>query len=501
MLPGQTVNVLEVPTESKPPTDISPSSSVDSLIIFTLNPKDKYLAQGTRRTASTSAIRSRKSTITTTLTLKSGYKAPSIPSDTRDCSTRIGPSSCSRPRSLASVFDVLRQTRSAGSSTKSGFSWPRKLFSRSDFRAENLSDPEHAEDMPPVPRIPSWIPGPSAYLENDLNVPMQEQHFSGYRSARTPDDVVEPRSVSLPREMAPYAPNLYSSEGALSSGLSPNESSEASPLTKSITPLSQLKENNAFFAEEKPFHSRGISRENLTSAIASQAGPTISMRRGFGNQALYWERRAFEQSSSPKVVDAEPVEPGLRHTNSSKCSYATSDYNSPYLTSTTTVSGLTSPVYLSQPETPVVHGFETDFPLLEDSSITHDETDRPDEPASNFAKLTFSDMDQSIRPHRRTTDFPPASGMDSHHSPEGADPIYPESGFQVYSLPDAENTSMLTIRKLPSTTFQRSDSASQFGQQAKQEMVQAWDDGTAQHRLSALEELMEDCGYLGRLIN
>lgn len=496
MLPGQTVNVLDIPIELKLPTDISASSSVESLLVFTLDPKDKYLPQGARRTASTSAIQSRKNSIATILAFKSGQKTPPTGSDNRDSSTRAGQSTLSKPRSLASVVDILRQTRSAG-----GLSWPRKVFSRSGSRAGDVAKTEPAEDVPPVPRLPSWVPEASPVPDVKLELPIQRSpsaKITANTSATSPEDlaqsVIVPWPSDSPTYTTPVASKSQSSQAAADKDESGARINEASTSIGHLTSLQQLREGNAFFSEIHSSGSGQRSSENLISALASQAGPTIGMRRGFGNQALYWEKCSSEVTSGSKIFDAELVDPRGSYTESSGYSSAASDDCSPCLTSNTTQSGLMSPLHLSQPETPFMSDFEDDNPP-DYPPMRHDRS-------SSFAQLTFSDLDQSMKPPSRTAPAPPPART-SPPSPLEHEPalVYLQGGFQGYSLPDADHASVLTIRKVPSTTFKPADAASPFTQQGKQEMVHAWNDGTAGHRLSQLGELMEACGYLGNLIS
>ena len=164
-------------------------------------------------------------------------------------------------------------------------------------------------------------------------------------------------------------------------------------------------------------------------------------------------------------------------------SYAASDDQSPYLESNTTHSNPMSPLHLSQPETPVMSEFGD-----EHFSIRRNST--------SPAQLAISDshsLDQlHPRPPSRAAPPPPASKPATAYSTLG--------GFQGYSIPDSDHTSVLTIRKYPSTTFKPSDTSSNLGQQGtKKELVESWNDGS-EHRMSALSELVEDLGYLGTVI-
>ncbi|KAK4690976.1 hypothetical protein P7C71_g5928, partial [Lecanoromycetidae sp. Uapishka_2] len=480
-----TVNILEVPIQSKPELTASPRSSMDSLHVFTLDPQDKYLPQGAHRAASTSAIKSRKNSIATILTQKSVPKTPSTIINGRESCTR------SRPRSLASIFDGIRQTRSAGSSTKSGLSWPRKILSRSGSRAGASAADAPTDNIPPVPRLPCWVPAESPASKEELNLPIQRGCIADSTAkpkAGPANDVVESVIVPWPAEEPSYTIPLVSRsqspQAVPDQGISADRTSNASPSTDFVTSLEQLKESNAFFAEL----SSSESRENLTSAIPNHAGPTIGMRRGFGNQALYWEKRASEASSESKIFDAEPVDPYTSYTESSTYSYG--DDDSPYLTTNTTQSGPMSPLHLSQPETPIKGDFEDRY----SSPLRHDLS-------SSLAELNLNDHGQAMKAPSRPAPPPPSAG-NPPSLPTESEPstLFPASGFHGYSLPDSDHASVLTIRKMPSANLKSTDAASPFAPQDKQDMVHSWNDGNP-HRLSALGELMEDMGYLGDLIS
>lgn len=98
-----------------------------------------------------------------------------------------------------------------------------------------------------------------------------------------------------------------------------------------------------------------------------------------------------------------------------------------YLTSPT-LDGQLSPHYLSQPESPSVRDFEEAWESEDQSRLASQFTPRESPPL--LGKPTF--------------------GGDFELLPM---PQLPSPGFQGYSLPEAEHASTLTLRKLPSNTF------------------------------------------------
>ena len=75
----------------------------------------------------------------------------------------------------------------------------------------------------------------------------------------------------------------------------------------------------------------------------------------------------------------------------------------------------------------------------------------------------------------------------------------PSPHFSGSSLPEADHDSMLTIKQHPSSHFEPPGFRSPLHQNDSQVRVQAWNDGT-KHPTTTLEELIDDLGYLGKLI-
>ena len=71
--------------------------------------------------------------------------------------------------------------------------------------------------------------------------------------------------------------------------------------------------------------------------------------------------------------------------------------------------------------------------------------------------------------------------------------------FSGYSPSEADHGSMLTIKEPHRTSFEPPGFRSPLQQNNSQIRVEAWNDGT-KHPATALEELIDDLGYLGKLI-
>ena len=138
--------------------------------------------------------------------------------------------------------------------------------------------------------------------------------------------------------------------------------------------------------------------------------------------------------------------------------------------------GQLSPYELSQLESPSVRDFEAETDILGQSqSETRD---------TSF-ELALRENNQQEQ----------QSMLVSLHSPR----ITP-SGFQGYGLPEDEQASALTLRKLPSSGFLpiRNDATPAI--QNSNDVFQSWN-ANSSHHMSALEELVDDLGYMGQLIS
>ncbi|KAL8994700.1 MAG: hypothetical protein Q9169_005403 [Polycauliona sp. 2 TL-2023] len=141
--------------------------------------------------------------------------------------------------------------------------------------------------------------------------------------------------------------------------------------------------------------------------------------------------------------------------------------------SSPTHDGQLSPHHLSQPESPSVRDFEEAW-----------------ESASQSQPPSYSTPCETppILPN-------PILGAQFDLLPM---PQLPGPGFQGYSLPEAQHTSTLTLQKLPSNKF--SESQLRPSSRESRRFVESWDDGSDQRHLTALDELVDDLGHLGRII-
>ena len=463
--------------QSSAPSHNGSSTSIDSILVFTLDPQDKYLPPGVRRAATTSAIQQRRANLAAVP--KARHRAATSEPDKEDNVPRTGQSTLERQRSLLSVFHKLRQTRSAGSNAKSGLAWPPKLFSRSGSRGGQSGT---SEKIPEVPKLPSHLPSRAVIGSGDvLNLPIQIPDTPPPMPSRVAPVPIVERLESTSRLSSPIDAFRGKSQGNLENA-EVQEDGNLSATSVIKLPDSSSTNTHALFAKV----SEQLTRFAETTVIANSGvaghdshGGSRSERNVEESTLLSHARSSWGAVKCPNM--SEPLYPPTRSCATS--SYAASDDQSPYLDSNTTHSNPMSPLHLSQPETPVMSEFGD-----EHFSIRRNST--------SPAQLAISDkhsLDQlPPRPPSRAAPPPPASKPATAYSTLG--------GFQGYSIPDSDHTSVLTIRKLPSTTFKPSETSTNFGQQGtKKELVESWNDGS-EHRMSALSELVEDLGYLGTVI-
>lgn len=289
-LPGQSVNILEVPVQAKNSIHSTPNSSTTSLdsLVFTLDPRDKYMPL--RRAATTSAVREKARLLDPTNVDTTTYvKRLRQIEDLSEPESPYEGAPLRRQRSVSSMFSKLRRTRSAGSGVKesstirTGTSWSRKLNSRSSLSRKGKLE-EDGREVPKVPKIPDDLlcMAPCPKAGNPL---------------------MSSKDVELSR----------TGSGCWQRPTTPSPSVKRTPM-KSNTEH----ENGEGLAS--------TAREDEANDLA----PTLT------NERTYIDNEVSYQTC----------------TESSAYSTAPSEYFSPCLASNTTASGQTSPIHLAQPDTP-----------------------------------------------------------------------------------------------------------------------------------------------------
>ncbi|KAL9042008.1 MAG: hypothetical protein Q9214_003916 [Letrouitia sp. 1 TL-2023] len=136
--------------------------------------------------------------------------------------------------------------------------------------------------------------------------------------------------------------------------------------------------------------------------------------------------------------------------------------------------GQLSPYQLSQPDSPSVRDFEA-------------ETDITGQSTSGTRDHSFDSLSKPTETEEQST-------WELHGTPRAF-----AGGFQGYSLPEDEHASATTLRKHPSSIFSPAGHETTSNDQNRNELIQSWNDGS-HHPMSALQELVEDLGYLGQVI-
>ena len=267
---------------------------------------------------------------------------------------------------------------------------------------------------------------------------------------------------------------------------------QQSPVPKSsyYTPLEEPREHNSFFAEtcwNRPSPNIAMDGADLVSDDQSSVHPLI--------------RQDFESLDVPLPLPTHDVTPKLPVQNSLPCetsflddeshydqhslkrsissSENAHDIFSPVLAASTVQTDAMSPYRLSQSTSPLRSDFGEGLQDLRDDSTS---------------QIQSKNLDGDAVLH-----FLPYG---EQYAIKSNQPPYQSSGFEGYSLPEEEQSSVLTLRTLPITTFKCRSGDSPFSQQGSKDLVHSWNDGS-EHRIhmTALDELVEDLGYLGEMIN
>ena len=470
------VNVLDVPVQGEmllgERRNIS-SSSLDSAV-FTLDPKDKYLPPGVRRATTTSAVHARKARLPTTTrsivraSRNGSTGAEGAPETSKKIKTVL---TLERQRSLLSVFHRMRQTRSAPSNTKSSLVRPRQIFSRTGQSTKQDELPNQSPSLPTT-RAGAGFESPSIAGGADRALTALMVNLTGPKHNVHPLEQL--KSSDYSQSAHPNEREQRLSDEPATSSVRKSESSFLS----SYIPLEQLGDNPSNFATPLSDH---LDRLNLAPIAGEKS--TDPTKTPLEKQTTI--PNAVPSIEMPGLLELDFRSPKYEYAES-LASYDTSANFSPCLAPNTTHSGLTSPCHLS-PETPVTSDTGDYFlpPIRDSESLTQ------------MGRRTSGDLEHlsvnpPCRPARPMSKSQGGNGQSSHATPLG--------GFQGYSPHDHAHASAITVRKLPRISSKKTDCAPPFTQQSsKQDLVHSWNDGS-EHHVTALEELVDDLGYLGEVI-
>ena len=474
------------------------SGSLDS-VVFTLDPQDKYLPSGVRRASTTSAVHARKAGLpATTRPLVQAQRdglteAESLAMQT---SKRTHVALVSQRRhSLLSLFHQMRQTRSAGSNVKSNLAWPRKIFSRSGKSTKQGTpdpDPGSAKKLGrAVSTAPTKIWGGSE-LPNGLPSMAETEYRAPTALMINPASLEDNAHPSQQLSCSGHGQLIPSNKGD-------QEFSEGdatiSARDSGVSFWSSYHAPNEQLPDTLSYCASAAAEKRTVMALSDRIG-RLDFAPNVSKAAKDPTKMPFDDhNNSPNVIHSTDLRETFELDSNSPrhgypdslASYAASANFSPCLGSYTTQSGMISPCHLSQPETPVMSDYGDEVPpFLHDSeslaqmgSCTSSELDLP--LTGPFSRERLPNLPRPQQDETRTS-----------HATWG--------GFQGYSLRDHDHASVNTIRKVPSLTLKSTDGASPFTpQSSKQEHVHSWDD-VSEHHMTALGELVEDLGYLGKVI-
>lgn len=434
-------------------------SSIES-DVYTLDPKAKYLKpqpSPSRTTFMSSFTKLEKASVATILEKGRTSTAHVLPTESssrglhqeRDIATAQGSSirkalSSGSPtkRLLSAAFAKMRLTRSAG--LTAGSEHAGRLHT-------SRADPRMPESGTHAPRVGC---NPQA---QDCGAPVTAFNRSASRSS--------PQSCDQDVNFAP--PVLR--EKSLHEKLSPQYSvanketthrnSTGEPqLDYCATSLEQLRNPNSSI-ENSPIYARRRRRSTFSTNLEAVSGSNAHPRE---------ENYPTEGADDDEAhLHHEEMLLGSQSYAGSVSSYATNNIFSPGLASSSVYTGGMSPFHLSQPDTLSISDFGEDVLGFGISSDTNS-----------------CDLFGTQEPRDTST-----LGLNNR--------AYP--GFQEYRLSETDQASVLTVRKHPNASLESRGSGTSFGQHDSKELVHSWNDGS-EHRMTALEELVDDLGYLGELI-
>lgn len=509
LLPGQTVNVLDVPIEAIEIHARNESFSYIGSEVYTMDPKAKYvkLKPRTRHNAVNTpparllsmparvvANDALKATIQNTpLHTRSSDVHQEMTTPTATGVLRPKPKSSGSPTKrmfLAALYKMrgirsagttpsqelndeaidvpvmLRQTLDKSLSVRQAKLIPEAYTSKVSIASKNMlqTTPE------PLARVKPALPPCEHRFSNERMSPLSLEPAENEVTLsfeplvrmkpalrllehRSSEERISPLTLGPTEDEATF--NFFSGESSRGSSSS------------YFVPLEKLQTQKAVFENSKhsqcPFSI--LATVELTSVSATQQTDALAIG---ASRAGKEESKMYCDNAQSAVHSATPSYYG------SVSSYVTNKMFSPGLAASTIETDGMSPYHLAQPDTPSISEFEGD-PLGA-------------KPTSNLEPNVDSSHIQVLEDVR-------ISPMANLHTR-----VHPSKGtFQGYSLPETEQASALTLRKLPSLTLESQGVDSPFRKPGSQALVHSWNDGS-EHRITALEELVDDLGYLGELI-
>lgn len=476
-LPGQVVNVLDVPALPLPTDDLS-RRALDRMesAMYTMNPRDKYLKprpvihrEGSSPLSCPTALAA-----ATGKDRKKPFGAPygnsPLPAPTASKANahsnswkfwKRRPEACTPP-AKSSIFAKFQRVRGAQSEALTG--------SQSSRRRVKTSKEEST-----VPSKSFYVPSHKAASTNDLSrMDGSMLQRPGFKRGPGQGTLAQSWSNSSLLEV-----DGLSKEGSRRQF----QGSHDAPVT-----LEDLRRE--ILAEASVSNeTRPLEPPRVPNSFADEGCVEVQSRSPTGtvasaNSILGAPRISSLPQDHPEPLDnvasPEDLDKGqcLHHdelrrkqspTDSISLSYRTSENFSPGLVPISNTTDVMSHHRLSQPETPSTSANGGDF------------VDALTSLKSQMHGIQVRDDEEVIPDMQEMENNPAATLYDAAYH-----------GFSGYNLPQPDQESTRTLKRLPSNPFMDS--------RTKHDQVHSWNDGS-EDRMTALETLVNELGYLGELIN
>ncbi|KAL8935427.1 MAG: hypothetical protein Q9216_005431 [Gyalolechia sp. 2 TL-2023] len=495
LLPGQQVNVLEVPIQIQHETgsDLCSRRLLDSTV-FTLDPSAKFSSPkpSLHRKITQEPVRGLPNAPAQQLSRlpASSKKSPPLERTRLEINQRPH-TTCPKTSFLMTIFRKLRGTRSAPSTSKISVAEGSKPRTMSGKMLRERQHMASAHDETFVDLL-------SGRLRAPVNTPewpsaITQTHPVSPWTSDSSIELSDANQSSL--STASSYPRPLSTQTAVHSTLSEPGFDYSKANVPDVPEVRQLARGSVVPTHDNPpDRSWYIPEPATTRAQLAPTDTTDSTKMSQANTMTAEHNclKAVQHAASPLVLPIQSnalgqeasidgIAPAANRTRLRQQTRPPSllldnrDTLSTYYDATSSLGSQSSPHCLSRPDSPSLRDFEE-----------ASESGSPAGPASLGSRCEYSSS--SLADQVADGD---SAGM--LHIAQ-----FPSSGFQGYSIPGSEHaSSSLTLRKPASATFSPNRELS-----SNDQLVRSWNDGSA-HGLpvTVLDELVgDDLGYLGKMI-
>ncbi|KAL8716753.1 MAG: hypothetical protein Q9225_005945 [Loekoesia sp. 1 TL-2023] len=504
LLPGQQVNVLEVPIQLQQENELGHRSRtlLDSAV-FTLDPKAKYSsprpsiqrndAQKPDSSLSIAPSTSRPVDLHHNLAHPATHSTSSTstlqPLERARPSTNQGPCiAFPKASSFMAVFHRMRGTRSAPSTNRAGaekaprphrtpwqvpdeverYKTPAHRETFTDLLSSRIRAPVNTPEWPlaaaPTNHVPPWKSDPSidqlggrqeslSITSHSLSEPSAQKVTQSRSLDERVNDLtgsIRPEDQPLTMEVLPSAHETHPDQADfVPDPVAAGPKTASADFAREDKSDAQRASLQSLRIEEDHLNSVNCAASPLVLPIQSNAQSSESLPN---NNALAAYGRLKRSARPPSLL------------------YDDRETLVTFYAASSSFDGPLSPHYLSQPESPSVRDFDEAWETGTQTRAASQEFTSDNPPlASDFANGASPDLLKMSR--------------------------LPSPGFQGYSLPKPEYASTLTLRKPASAKLSAAQELSN-----NENLVQSWNDGSAHGHVTALDELVDDLGYLGQVI-